>query len=88
MGEFLAVKGRKAPISPSRKPSPKVMADSRRVFVQLARLQPGGAGVARDPPVMAFVLPTDSWGSVVNEFLMASASFPFPPPVSSIYMHI
>lgn len=51
------------------------MADSRRVFVQLARA--GGASakaVARDPPVMAFVLPTDAWAGVVNEFLMVRAS--------------
>lgn len=49
------------------------MADSRRVFVQLARAE-GAAGVARDPPVMAFVVPTDAWPAVVNEFLMVRAS--------------
>ncbi|KAH7463593.1 Cotranscriptional regulator FAM172A-like protein [Phytophthora ramorum] len=42
------------------------MADSRRVFVQLAGDQ-GEVGA----PVMAFVMPTDSWLSVVNEFLMS-----------------
>ncbi|KAE9009702.1 hypothetical protein PF005_g11463 [Phytophthora fragariae] len=45
------------------------MADSRRVFVQLAGAR--GSRVEVGAPVMAFVLPTDSWLSVVNEFLMS-----------------
>ncbi|KAK1929846.1 hypothetical protein P3T76_014692 [Phytophthora citrophthora] len=45
------------------------MADSRRVFVQLAGAQ--GLQVEVGAPVMAFVMPTDSWLSVVNEFLMS-----------------
>jgi hypothetical protein len=44
------------------------MADSRRVFVQLASVRGGRVEVGA--PVMAFVMPTDSWLSVVNEFLM------------------
>ncbi|KAG6972647.1 hypothetical protein JG687_00001345 [Phytophthora cactorum] len=45
------------------------MADSRRVFVQLASVQDSQVEVGA--PVMAFVMPTDSWLSVVNEFLMS-----------------
>ncbi|RLN49140.1 hypothetical protein BBJ29_005397 [Phytophthora kernoviae] len=45
------------------------MADSRRVFVQMASTQ--GSQVEVSAPVMAFVMPTDSWLSVVNEFLMS-----------------
>ncbi|CAH0481949.1 unnamed protein product [Peronospora belbahrii] len=45
------------------------MTDSRRVFVQLALMK--GSQVEVNAPVMAFVLPTDSWLSVVNEFLMS-----------------
>lgn len=46
------------------------MADSRRVFVQLAGVK--GSQVEVGAPVMAFVMPTDSWLSVVNEFLMVT----------------
>ncbi|KAG3108910.1 hypothetical protein PI125_g11414 [Phytophthora idaei] len=45
------------------------MADSRRVFVQLASVQDSQVEVGA--PVMAFAMPTDSWLSVVNEFLMS-----------------
>ncbi|KAI9987070.1 hypothetical protein PInf_022928 [Phytophthora infestans] len=45
------------------------MADSRRVFVQLAGVRDSQVEVGA--PVMAFVMPTDSWLSVVNEFLMS-----------------
>lgn len=44
------------------------MADSKRVFVQLAGTH--DSQIKIKAPVMAFVMPTDSWLSVVNEFLM------------------
>ena len=45
-----------------------VMADSKRVFVQLAVME--GLQMDVKAPVMAFVMPTDLWLSVINEFLM------------------
>ncbi|CAH0486219.1 unnamed protein product [Peronospora farinosa] len=45
------------------------MADSRRVFVQLAVKK--GLQMEIKAPVMAFVMPTDLWLSVINEFLMS-----------------
>ncbi|KAI9913102.1 hypothetical protein PsorP6_006012 [Peronosclerospora sorghi] len=45
------------------------MADSRRVFVQLADGK--GSHVELHAPVMAFIMPTDSWLSIVNEFIMS-----------------
>uniref|UniRef100_A0AAV1VP25 non-specific serine/threonine protein kinase n=1 Tax=Peronospora matthiolae TaxID=2874970 RepID=A0AAV1VP25_9STRA len=45
------------------------MVDSRRVFVQLAVAK--GPVMDVSAPVMAFVLPTDPWLTVVNEFLMS-----------------
>lgn len=53
------------------------MADSRRVFVQLAGVR--GSRVEVGAAVMAFVLPTDSWLSVVNEFLMVGACIASSP---------
>ncbi|TDH70460.1 hypothetical protein CCR75_001562 [Bremia lactucae] len=45
------------------------MTDSRRVFVQLASVQDSRASLRA--PVMAFIMPTDTRLSVVNEFLMS-----------------
>ncbi|DBA05075.1 TPA: hypothetical protein N0F65_000763 [Lagenidium giganteum] len=45
------------------------MADSRRVFVQLGKIQ--NQQLHMMAPVMAFVTPTDSWLAIVNEFVMS-----------------
>lgn len=51
----------------------QTMAETRRVFVQQAALAMGASQqqvLQMSPPVMAFVVPEDSWLMIVNELVM------------------